>query len=325
MLRAGLAPADAEIVRQWRTEWRRPLIVPSQLAPWPVQAVAPAGKVRMSSEEAGVFTYQSANFHITSDLKLPPVAANDIVQVFEATRAALIAMPLGLHAGGEHERYSVAMFREADGYRRAGGIVGSGGYYDSRMRRMLVLLPNLGIEDKAGTIRLDYARNIFILKHEVTHQLLDSWHRRIPMWAYEGIAEFVASLPYSQGRYTLQSPGSGMRYYLLKWRQSTATRGIRIIPPAQLMAMRPVDWKAALNQQEAYDLYNSAALLTYFFIQQDGGLPLAGFLCALRRGQDEATAASIYLVPGKKRGTLASDLIALGKRLGVEPLGVSSK
>ncbi len=315
---ARLVPADGVIVRDWRRDWRRPLIVPSRLAPWPAQAVAPAGDV-ITGEHAGVFTCESANFRITSDLKLPPVVANDIAKVLEATRAALIAMPLGLHAGGERERYAVAMFRDSNGYERAGGGGGSGGFYDGHTRRMLVLLPNLGIEEKpAGSLRLDYARNMFILKHEVTHQLMARWHRRIPMWAYEGIAEFVASLPYARGCYTLQSPGSGMHDYLLKWRKSPTARGIRLIPPARLMAMREDDWTYALTQQDAYDLYNSAALLTYYFIQQDDGKPLAGFLDAIRRGENQTVAENTYLLRGNTRQSLAKDIIALGKKLGVD-------
>ena len=315
---ASFVPADAEIIGRWRADWRKPLIVPTCLAPWPVQAAAPAGAVRMRGENAGVFTYESANFRVTSDLKLPLDVVDTITKVFEATRAALIAMPLGLHAGGEREHYAVAMFRGSDGYENAGGAAGTGGYYDGRGRRMLVLLPNLGIEERAASLRLDHARNLFILKHEVTHQLLDRWHGRMPMWVSEGLAEFVASLPYAQGRYTLKNPGSGMRDYLLKWRLSGTRNYIRLVPPARLMAMCRDDWKSALSEKDAYDLYNSAALLTYDFIQRNDGAPLAGYLDALRRGEDETAAERAHLLGGKTRESLTAELIALGRKLGVE-------
>ena len=314
---ARLVPADLEVIRDWRADWRHPLVVPARLAPWPAMAEAPAGDMRIGGK-SGAFTYDSANFHITSDLQLPATAANDIVAVFEATRAALIAMPLGLHAGGERDRYEVLMFRDAARYEKAGGPDGTGGYYDSSTRKMLVLLPNLGITEQAGTIHLDYARNVFILKHEVTHQLMARWHRGLPMWASEGIAELVASLPYAQGRYALRDPGAGLREYVLKWRLTPAARGIRLVPPARLMAMREDDWNAALSRQEAYDMYNSAALLTYHFIQQDGGTPMAGFLNALRHRENESTAESTWLLHGKSRDTLAKELTALATRLGVE-------
>ncbi len=315
---SDLSPADVEWVRSWRTEWRYPLIVPNKLAPWPEIAVAPAGEVQFRGEEAGVSTYESTNFRILSEVKLPTGTANELATVFEATRAALIAMPLGLHAGGEDERYPVAMMRDADSYGRAGGGGGSGGYYDGRTGRMFVLLPNLGIEQKAGSVRLDYGRSLFVLKHEVTHQLMARWHAQVPLWAWEGIAEFVASLPYAQGRYTLKTPGAGMHDYLLKWRKTSDTRSITLVPPSQLMGMRGGEWKSAVEQQGAYDLYNSAALLTYYFIQKDGGAPLAGYLDALRRGEDEAAAERVHLLRGKTRESLTIELIALGRKLGVE-------
>jgi hypothetical protein len=152
----------------------------------------------------------------------------------------------------------------------------------------------------------------------VTHQLMARWHGQMPMWAWEGIAEFMASLPCAQGRYALQNPGAGMREYLLKWRKTRETKSITLIPPVQLMAMSGEDWKAAIEQQNAYDLYNSTALLAYYFIQQDGGKPLAGYLDALRRGEDEAVAERTYLLRGKSRESLTIELITLGRKLGVE-------
>lgn len=315
---ASLSADDAAFVREWRTNWRHPLIVPGSLAPWPAQAIAPAGDLKSTTEDGGVFVYESANFRITSDLRIPDGAATDIARVFEATRSALIAMPLGLHAGGETERYRVSMFREGAAYGAAGGVGGSGGYYDGRTRRMLVLLPNLGITETNGIVRLDYAKNIFILKHEVTHQLISRWHGRIPMWAYEGIAEFVAALPYAQGTYSFQNTGPAMRDYLLKWRKTRDSRSIRFVPPAKLMAMTGADWKDAVGRGEAYDLYNSSGLLTYYFIQQQGGAPFAAFIDALRRGEDEAAAEKTHLLRGKTRESLEAELIALAKKLGVE-------
>lgn len=316
---ADLSEADVETIGKWRADRRNPLIVPSKIAPWPPRAVAPAVEVRFTGEKDGVFSHESTHFTITSDLRLPLSTVNDIAKVLEGTRAALIAIPLGLHAGGERARYKVDMFRDEAGYTGAGGANGSGGHYDSRHSRMLVLLPNLGIEETDGKLRLEHSRNLFILKHEVTHQLIDRWHGRMPMWVYEGIAEFIASLPYAQGHYTLQSPGAGMREYVLKWSPPGASRGIRLIPPAHLMAMDRDDWESAVSQQEAYDKYNSAALLTYYFIQRDHGAPLAGYLDALRRGERPETAER-HLLNGKTREWLNGEVVALCKKLDVELL-----
>ena len=315
----SLTDPDAETIRSWRKNHRRPLVLPARIAPWPEKASAPAGNVRLLEESDGAYTCESPNFHITSDMKLPLHVLNDIAQVFEATRAALIAIPLGLHAGGERERYRVAMFRDENSYIRAGGNEGSGGHYDGRSGKMLVLLPNLGVDDISGTLRLDYTRNLFILKHEVTHQLMDRWHGPMPVWLDEGIAEFIASLPYSKGVYTISPPGAGMRDYLTKWNSSKNDRSLRIIAPDRLMAMDREGWNAAVKELSAYDLYNSSAILTYHFILQDHGAPIAGMLDALRRGEKPSDAELKHLLRGKSREHLNANVTSVAKSLGLKP------
>jgi hypothetical protein len=316
---ADLAATDVETIRNWRKDWRRPLIVPSRIAPWPARAMAPPGDARLIGEKDGIFTHRSPNFLISSDLRLPQSAINDIAKVLEGTRAALIAIPLGLHAGGETEPYRVELFRDAGGYTHGGGANGSGGHYDGRTGRMLVLLPNLGITGNEEKLVLDYSKNLFVLKHEVTHQLMDRWHGRMPMWLSEGIAEFIASLPYAHGTYTLRNPGAGMRDYLLKWRKNASDNRITLVAPDRLMEMKRDDWESAVSQQSAYDPYNSAALLTYHFIRKDNGTPIAGYLDALRRGIRSDEAERTHLLDGKTRESLMRELVPLCTQLGITP------
>lgn len=315
---ADLSADDVQSIRKWRVDRRHPLVIPSRIAPWPPRATAPPGDIKLLDEKDGRFTHRSAHFLITSDLRLPQSAINDIAKVLEGTRAALIAIPLGLHAGGEREPYPVHLFRDANGYGRAGGANGSGGHYDGRSGRMLVLLPNIGITEKDGRTALDYTKHLFVLKHEVTHQLMDRWHGRMPMWVTEGIAEFIASLPYAQGNYTLQNPGAGLRDYLLKWQMGSPGKSIRLIPPTRLMPLDREDWEAAVSQQSAYDQYNSAALLAYYFIQKNSGTPLAGYLDALRRGIRSDEAERIHLLGDKDRAFLDQEIRDLCRKLGVK-------
>lgn len=314
-----LAEEDMAVIRDWRRDRRKPLVLPEAIAAWPKHATAPRGGTRSLGAEDGRFIYQSENFHISSDLDLPRDAVDDIATVFEATRAALIAIPLGFHAGGESGRYRVHLFRDEAGYAAAGGVSGSGGHYDGRSGRMLVLLPNLGIAETGGRLRLDHRGNTFILKHEVVHQLMAPWHRRLPMWVGEGIAEFIASLPYSRGAYTLLPPGAGMRDYLLKWQPAKNDRTLRIIPPARLMPMDAADWNRALARGDPYDLYNSSSILTYHFILKDRGAPLAAYLDALRRGEKPAAAERTHLLDGRDPAALAKELAATARTLGIEP------
>ena len=310
-----LDPEDADSIRSWRaTYFRTPLVDPTLLSKWPNQAAAEKFDVRASGEEGGIFSYESPTFHFMSDLRLPLSAVRDIATVLEATRAVLIAIPLGLHAGGEQAKYSVLMYGTPEAYAAAGGPTGSGGYYDGRGRRMLVLLPNFGIEQKGGVVRLNYSSNYFVLKHEVTHQLLARWHGQLPMWLSEGIAEFIASIPYSAGRYNLQKPGAGLHDYILKWRKSPDNRVVTVVPTKDLMALEERGWRKAVAQGAAYDLYNSAALLTWYFIQEDGGTRFAAYLDALRRGDDKAES---LLLKGRKTEVVDEDLAAMAKKMGL--------
>ena len=54
----NLVLADVAVIRAWRADWRKPLIVPTCLAPWPDHALAPAGEVRSGS-------IQLAPVHVT--------------------------------------------------------------------------------------------------------------------------------------------------------------------------------------------------------------------------------------------------------------------
>jgi hypothetical protein len=314
---ADLIAPDAEIVRAWRSDPDAPLVDARLLAPWPAHAGAEAELQRIG-ETAGTYRFESASFQITSDVNLPFFVVRDLATVFEATRSVLIALPLGLHAAGEKRKYPVLLTGSSDTYTAAGGGAGSGGFFDSRRGRMVVLLPNLGIAEKNGKLQLGYANNLFVLKHEVTHQLLARWHGRLPFWLHEGLPEFIAALPYSRGRYVLHNPTGGLRDYLLKWRRAPNTRAISVIPPARLMSMTAGEWNRAVTQETAYDLYNSAGLLTCYFVQQRGGAPIAGFLEALRRGVDPTDAEKTHLLVGRTRESLAAELIAFGRRLGVE-------
>lgn len=310
-----LIPEDAEAIRTWRaTHFRAPLIAPDALAPWPAQAMVEPATIQFIGKDGEQFTYESANFRLISDLKLPEPVVRDLATVFEATRSALMAIPLGLHGGGEKEKYPVLLKSTPEAYAALGGPLGSGGYYEGRTRRMLIFLPNLGIEEKGGDLKLNYGANLFVLKHEVAHQLIARWHGRLPIWMSEGLAEFVAALPYSRGHYELKNSGMRIAEYILKWRKSKDDRSITLIPAHQLMAMDDRAWRQAMSDQDSYALYNSATLLTYYFIQQEGGVRLAAYLDAARRGRNDAESE---LTKGKTREQLSEEVAALAKKLGL--------
>ncbi|MEA3208185.1 MAG: hypothetical protein QOE70_1242 [Chthoniobacter sp.] len=318
---AALSADDLEFTRRWRSETRNaPLIDPACLPPWPAQAVAEDMAVQLVEEDAAArrFTWESSHFRITGDLRLPTGIVRDLAAVFEATRAVLLAAPLGLHAGAEREKYRVRLFADAPGYQAAGGAVATGGFFDGR--QMLILLPNLGLRPGANALTTEHTKNLFVLKHEVTHQVLRSWGGW-PVWLQEGFAECVASWPYTTGRYSLQNLDTAMHDYLLKWRRNPDRRALRLIAPPTLMSLSGDNWQARVNAQTAYDHYNSAALLTHYFLRHDGrgdSAGLAAYFDALRRGTPPAAAEAQHLLRGRTREQLTAELLKLARRLAIE-------
>ena len=321
---ALLSAEDVRYIRAWRAKNRRaPLIDPERLASWPAEAVAENLDVRAVGEDAATskFSYESAHFAVESDLKLPVPVVRDITAVFEATRAALIALPLGLARGEEDGKYPVAMFSTAAAYQAAGGIEGSGGYFDGRSRRMLIYLPNLGIKQGMYALALDFQRQSFVLKHEVTHQLLAEWGALLPVWLNEGFAECMAATPYTRGRYSFQNHDGAMHDYLLKWRATPDRRDLLIIPPARLMALSFPQWRDEVSAVTAYPLYNSSALLAHYFLHHDGkgdGVSMAAYFDALRRGVPPEKAEAEQLLHGRTRESLTGEMPALCRKLGLQ-------
>ena len=296
--------------------------VAAEAAPaWPAQAVAGPVSVQLVAEEAAArqWVWESAHFRIAGDLRLPLGIVRDLAAVFEATRAVLMAVPLGLHAGGEQERYRTRLFSDPASYQAAGGAVGTGGFFDGH--EMLILLPNLGIKPGTSGLTAEHGRNLFVLKHEVTHQILGPWTGALPAWLNEGFAECVASWPYTPGRYTLQNLDSAMHDYLLKWRRAPDRRALRLIAPPVLMALSGRDWQARVTAQTAYDHYNSAALLTHYFLRHDGrgdGAGLVAYFAALRSGARPDEAEAQHLLRGRTREVLTAEVRKLARRLAIE-------
>ena len=284
-----LSAADAQFVTAWRAaNPAAPFVDPQRLAPWPGEASAADIEIKLKIENPKVpaFVYEGAHFIVQSDVKLPLGVVRDLNGVFEGTRAALMALPLGLHLGRESEKYPVLLFSTAEQYGRAGGATASGGYFQGSTGRMLILLPNLGIRADGEAKAFDYQKNLFVVKHEVTHQILQQWGDAFPVWFNEGLAEVMAATPYTRGRYTFSAMDTAIGSYVQKWRSPGDLKPMYLIQPAQLMVFTNSTWEARVAGQSAYELYNSAALFIYFLLRHDGagdGSAVAGFLDVLHR------------------------------------------
>jgi len=289
------------------------------MPPWPAEAVVQAMSVQPVEQREGNFAWESPHFRLSADLRLPLGVVRDLAAVLEATREVLLVVPLGLHPGRERAKYGVRLFSDVTAYGLAGGASGSGGSFNGR--ELLIFLPNLGVKMGTNGLSAEHAKSLFVLKHEVTHQILRPWGWALPIWLDEGLAECVASWPYTQGRYSLQNLDSAMHDYLLKWRGNPDRRTLRIIAPQTLMNLSRPDWRLHVAAQDAYDHYNSAALLTHYFLRHDGrgdSAGIAGYFDAMRRGVSPAEAEAKYLLRGRTAAALAPALRKLAQTMGLQ-------
>jgi hypothetical protein len=315
----SLSSDDSAFVREWRNTNRdAPLIDPEVMPPWPADVTAESYEVKIAAEDraTGAIRYASPHFEIASDVKLPLGVVRDLAAVFEATRAAVMTVPLALHSGDDQHPYAVRLCSTPDSYQAAGGPAGSGGFFNGG--EMLILLPNLGIRPTTNGLTAEHQKSLFVLKHEVSHQVVGRWTMAQPTWLNEGIAELFAAAPYIRGKYTFQNLESGLQAYVLKWRKSPDSRSLRLVAPPRLMAMSRREWMEQVMAQGAYDLYNSSALLAYWFVRYDGrgdGAGLASYYDALHRGVPPEEAERTYLLRGRSREQLTAEIQKLAKKM----------
>ncbi|MEQ1860800.1 MAG: hypothetical protein ABMA13_12770 [Chthoniobacteraceae bacterium] len=288
---------------------------------WPASVAAESFDVQPAAPYSASMaaTWQSAHFLIASESKLPQGLIRDLAAVFEATRAAVRAAPLGFRTAAEPQRHLVRLCTDAASYSRAGGSGGSGASYDGTAT--VILLPNIGIKPTTQALTTEHTPHLFVLKHIITLQMLGTKPLPMPPWLQTGIAETFAAAPYVRGRYTFTGLDSALRDYLLKWRRSPNARGLRLIAPSKLMTLTPADWQRQFAALSAYDLYNSSALLTHWFLRHDGKGDAAGvaaYLDALRISTSPVEAEQKHLLRGRTGAELDAEVRALARRMALD-------
>jgi hypothetical protein len=290
-------------------------------APWPASVAAENYDVKVVAPFSAnmAATYASPHFLIPSEMKLPLGVVRDLAAVFESTRAAVRAVPLGFAVAAEPKQYLVRLCATVESYSQAGGAPGTGGMFDGH--ELLILLPNLGIKPTTNGLGAEHTKHLFVLKHETVHLVTAPAHLPLPPWLNEGLAETFAAAPYVRGRYTFTGLDSAMRDYLLKWRGRPDSRTLRLIAPGRLLALTTPEWQREVGAQNAYDLYNSAALLTHWFLHYDGkgdSAGLAAYLDALRTDTSPSEAAQKHLLRGRTPEQIATELKNLTRRMALD-------
>ncbi len=196
--------------------------------------------------EAGLFDgafakegkiHETRNFRFECDAVLSQEVVKDFSPLFEATYLGVLSHPLALAlAKPEGGKFPVRLFsRDAD-YHAAGGSPDAAGVYLVQERAMLVPLSSLGLVRGAKGWRKSRDFDPRTLIHETTHALTHQWLAHAPMWFVEGFADFVAAIPYKDGRLDLSRHREGMVDLAAKKCGGDASR-FPLQSPAEIVAL----------------------------------------------------------------------------------------
>lgn len=284
----------------------------------------PEVEVIKEDRDGKEFIYESDNYEFISDSLLGATAVREFSRVFEATRLVNAVLPLDLQPMPERERkkFRARIFTDEGDYLGAGGLPGSAGVYGQRFESLMLPLKSLGVKMAGTRVTIDYvAEDYGTLIHEITHQMMNHWLGRLPVWYAEGSAEYVELAEYDNARFSFIGQDRRLANHL-----SLRSGGgkFAMLPLKDLMSMNGATWSAALaTPNGAMQNYASALALTYFFYHIDGegrGDEMKKYLravAALEHGKDGAALVDKYLLRGRSYDELQDEVIKGLRRTGV--------
>jgi hypothetical protein len=199
--------------------------------------------------------HETRNFRFESDVELSADVVKDFSRLFEATYLAVQSLPLGLApAAPKDGKYLVRLFGQRSDYHAAGGSPNAGGAYVLKDKVIIVPLVSLGLTSSKKGYQKTANYDPATLIHETTHAITHQWLNVVPIWFNEGLAEWVAAIPYEDGTIDFSKVKVGIRHRV-KERYEGAGNRLPFILPSELVKVD--DWvfmgKPSMEQTIALD------------------------------------------------------------------------
>jgi hypothetical protein len=274
--------------REWIAAWRTSRSPEEALPPahWPRAVTRPVPRIEGPVQDGSDFIFRTAHYQFVGDAELSIGAVQEFATVAEATWELLQAWPLPAPGKGD-ALLTARVFRDREAYHRAGGAPDSAGIFTGGFGRrgaLLVPFESLGLESFQGRFTRGAGYRPRILIHEMTHQIYAPLIRFLPLWLNEGLAEYVALVPYQNG--TFRPDRDSMRLALSQRlddyrRRDPGTSGLFgpinspperwTLPLGELFALDRSDpgLKSA-TLVEKHRAYFTALLMVFYFLQCDG-------------------------------------------------------
>lgn len=292
-------------------------------------------------EKAGFYLYRTKYFDFQVDEKIGRSTISQCVAVFESIVGALDALPLALDTvppeGGE--RYKAVLVSSGAKYAALGGTPNSGGFYAPSRNLTVIPFRSLGIVKKGSSWGFDGKKRSFdTLVHELTHHSMGNRWSSLPVWVIEGIADYMAAMPYRSGQFLYTNVGSSVTgavreaYKGTTWESAVMPKGeFAMVRPSTLFITSHQEWSKtlAMNAIDGSRNYKSSMLLLYYFMQEDAdgrGEHFVPWLHAVRAARLSGRGAfgdryralvDKHLLRGRSNEELEADIAAALKRKGL--------
>ncbi|MEM9016772.1 MAG: hypothetical protein AAGC68_07140, partial [Verrucomicrobiota bacterium] len=167
----------------------------------------------------GPRVFRTDHFEFETDLDVSKAFIAEAARVYEGTYYALMAIPHGLtiEPGQERTHFRGRFMSHSNFYEvveeRTTTIPGQRvvGLYLGAEQELLVPYASLGAKVLGSRMTLRKSSDTTTLVHEIVHQLTHRWLPVLPTWFSEGLAEYLASVPYQNGRFEFYAAERGLR------------------------------------------------------------------------------------------------------------------
>lgn len=295
-----LIPDDAVYIGKWIERNQpmedMPVHRSKEIGKWPRKLKPDNYDIVIVKEDNDTCTYvyRTPHFEFQSNVKLARRVVREVSQIFESTLLVIADLPLGFNPKvSEDTFFSTQMFETEGQYLTAGGVPNSAGVYFRDSRKIMLPLRHLGVRKTSSSYTIDERGETKVLTHEITHQVMHDWLGKLPIWASEGIAEYVEHVPYERGTFRFD------RFEI----NEVLSRGSSSLTDLEiLMNMSLAEWNQALaeNPRRAASNYLTVFILYYYFChmeldEADKPRLLYDYLRVIEAGNDKETATEILL------------------------------
>ena len=232
-----------------------------QTATWPVSWKPSAqAKIIVTQKGGGgkPYIYHTQNFELRSLTPLNERQLQAFANITESVPHVLKRLPMPLLGMPEGGRAKVLIYPDEDSFIAAGGVQGAAGYYNGRLKAILLRADSFLTPASGRGSRLPPKADYSLLVHEFAHLCMHSILGYLPPWFSEGTAEYLTATHESKGVYQFSNPSSSIRRRI---RTSLPNDKGEIILPsiAETMTLSHKEWGDRIKKGQPKDHYRSYA------------------------------------------------------------------